>query len=128
MVMLIALSVLILFAVASLSYAYLVRASLAEAARFASRNLAVAYGVDPAIAQSRAQQEYAVLDKVRIQHIVQTSQQFTNVEFNTAPTERYVTVTVRYSANQYGLPSIPLPDPLHLTMQPMETTSTYRLE
>jgi flagellar basal body-associated protein FliL len=128
MVLLLALGIVILFAVCSLTYAYLVRASLAEAARFASRNLAIAYGVDPTIAQSRAQQEFVVFDKIRIPNIVVTSQQFTNAQFNTATTERFIKVTVRYSANEFGLPPMPLPDPLGFQIRPMEATATYRLE
>lgn len=128
LVLLVALGVLILFVVCSMSYAYLVRACLTETSRYAARNLAVEYGRDPLIANSRAQQEALVFDKIRVNNIVVNSEQFTEALFDTTPGEKSITVTIRYAANEYGLSPFPLPDPLHLRIHPMVARSTYRLE
>jgi hypothetical protein len=128
LVVLIALGVLIIFVASSMSYAYLVRAGLSEASRFAARKLAVAYGANPQIASNRAQQEVEVFDKIRMNNIVVSSEQFDDAVFDTTASERSVTVRVRYSSNQYGLPPFPLPDPLQLKVHPMVAQSTYRLE
>lgn len=128
MVLLLALGIIILFATCSLTCAYLVRGELAEASRYAARELAIAYGVDPLISQSRADQELQVFDKIRFNNVIVSSEQFDDPVFNTSAGERRVTVTVRYEPGRWGLNGFPLPDPVNLRIEPMVARSTYRLE
>ena|SRR5262249_8069635 len=120
---------LVIFVVLEASYAYLIKNSLAQAAREAARDLAVQYGQDPSIAGSRTVQNTQVFDKIRINKIVADSTQFDDPVFATGIEPSTVTVTVHYRSGQFGLPVFPNPDPLKLGANfPIDATSTYRLE
>lgn len=129
LVILLPLAIIIILVVLEASYAYLIRTSLTQAAREASRDLAIAYGQDPSIATSRSLQDAQVFSNIRIAKIVAANQQFDNPVFDTTGTPPTVSVTVRYLSNQYGLPPFPNPDPLNLGSSFVITaTSSYRLE
>lgn len=127
--LLVPLAILIVFVVLEASYAYLIRTSLSQAARQAARDLAIAYGQDADIANSRSLQNAQVFDNIRIQNMVADSNQFDDPVFNTTSDPNTVTVTVRYTSGRYGLPTFPNPDPLKLggSFQ-ITASSTYRLE
>ena len=127
--LLLPLLILVLFVVVEATQAYLIKNSLAEAARQAARDLSVEYGQDPAVAGSRSLQDTLVFDKIRIKNVVNDSQQFNNPVFDTSADPPTVKVTVEYKGGQYGLPSFPNPDPLQLGKNfKIDATSTYRLE
>jgi Flp pilus assembly protein TadG len=118
-----------LFVVLEVSTAFLIKEALAQGARQAARNLAVAYGSNHGIASSRAQQNTLVFDGIRITNIIASSAQFTDPQFNPNANPPTVTVSVNYTSNQNGLPVFPNPDPLHLGGSlKLSSTSTYRLE
>jgi flagellar basal body-associated protein FliL len=126
--LLLPLTILIIFVALEVGYSYLIKTSLSHAARQAARELAVAYGGDPAIAQNKAAQE-AVLNHVRIPYMVHDNHQFEEVRFDSSQSPHTVTVHVRYVSGKYGLPRFPNPDPLQMgdKMQ-IASTATYRLE
>lgn len=128
MSLLLPLTILIIFVALEVGYSYLIKTSLSQAARQAARELAVAYGGDPTIAQNKAAQE-AVLEKVRIPNMVHNNAQFEQVAFDTSQSPHTVSVHVRYLSNQYGLPRFPNPDPLQMgnSLQ-IASQATYRLE
>jgi len=86
--------VLLTFAVVEVSYAFLLKSSLSQAARQAARDLAVGYGRDPKVATSRSMQEQMAFDQVRIVNILTSSAQFEDPVFNTATTPHTVAVKV----------------------------------
>ncbi|HEY9870146.1 MAG TPA: TadE/TadG family type IV pilus assembly protein, partial [Candidatus Obscuribacterales bacterium] len=112
--LLLPLMMVIVFVVLEVSDAYLIKTSLSQGARRAARDLAVAYGQNPAVATSRSLQNAMVLDNVRIHNMINDSRQFDDPIFDTNATPHTVHVTVRYASNQYGLPPFPYPDPLNL--------------
>jgi Flp pilus assembly protein TadG len=121
--------ILLLFVVLEVSYAYVIQNSLAQGARQAARDLAIAYGQNPEVANDRALQESMVFDNIRIANIIANSAQFDNPTFDTAATPPTVSVTVQYLSNQYGLPRFPNPDPLHLGNSfTISASNTFRLE
>ncbi|MBI4532547.1 MAG: pilus assembly protein [Candidatus Melainabacteria bacterium] len=127
--LLLPLFMLMVFVILEASYAYLIKDGLAHAARQASRDLAIAYGKDPVIANNRSLQNAQVFDRIRIQNIVNSSQQFDDPVFNTASDPATVSLTVRYLSRQFGLPAFPNPDPLRLGNSfVINGTATYRLE
>src|SRR5690348_3367214 len=81
MAILIPLAVLLIFVIAEVSYCYFAKATLSQAARQAARQLAIAYGADPSVAQSRPLQEVTAFDNIRLDHIVTDSAQFDNPVF-----------------------------------------------
>ena len=120
--------IVVIFVGLEASYAYLIKSSLSEGAREAARSLAIDYGLDPAIASSRSAQDAQVFNNIRINNIINNSQQFDNPVFNTASNPPTVSVNVRYTSNQYGLPQFPNPDPLNLkNTLVIAGTATYRL-
>lgn len=128
MAVLLALGVLVLFVVTSMSFAYMVKADLAEAARVAARDLAIAYGKDPTVAASRAAQEAAAYDRIRIPNIIVSSDQFDDAIFATGSNDRSVTVRLSYQGSRWGLPPFPTPDPLKIGRFTLTAESVYRLE
>ena len=106
--------VAVLFVAIEASYAYVINSSLSEAAREAARNMAIEYGKNPAIADSRSLQDSQVYDHVRIDKIVADSSQFENGVFDLAADPPIVTVAVHYASGQHGLPVFPTIDPLHI--------------
>lgn len=126
--LLLPLTVLIIFVALEVGYSYLIKTSLSHAARQAARELAVAYGADPTIAQNKSAQE-AVLSHVRIPNMVHDNQQFEQVTFDNSQSPHTVTVQVRYLSGKYGLPRFPNPDPLQMGERlQIASTATYRLE
>lgn len=129
MTMLLPIVFLVIFASVEISYLYVLKSSLVEVAREAARNLAIAYGQNPAVAGSRSLQDSLVLSRLRVPNVVNSERQFDNPIFTQASDPPTVTVTVRYTGNQYGLPPFPNPDPLHLGSGiAISSTSTYRLQ
>lgn len=121
--------ILLVLAAMEISYAYVLKGSLTEAAREAARSLSIAYGQDPTIATNRSLQDSKVLTKIRIANVVNNEGQFDNPVFDTAADPPTVTVTVRYLSQQFGLPPFPNPDPLNLGSNFQLTgVSTYRLQ
>lgn len=119
----------LIFVTMEISTAYFLRTTMAEGARTAARNLAIAYGQDPTITESRSQQNSQVFDNIRIKSVINASEQFDDPVFNTAVTPHTVAVTVRYLSDKYGLPQFPHPDPLHLGAKfQIVANATYRLE
>jgi hypothetical protein len=123
------LSVAVIFVALESSYAYTLKSSLAEGAREAARDLAIAYGQDRSVADSRSSQNTKAFDKVRITNIINDSLQFDDPVFKTTADPATVTVTVKYKGGQYGLPPFPNPDPLKLGPNfTIYSTATYRLQ
>lgn len=121
--------VLLTFVVLEVSQSYLIKTSLAQGARQAARMLAISYGKDPLVANSRTLQEQYAFDHVRINNMINDSNQFENATFDTNATPRTVHVRVSYLSDQYGLPKFPNPDPLGLQGRfRIFAESTYRLE
>jgi hypothetical protein len=118
-----------LFVVLEVATFFLIKETLAQAARQAARDLAVAYGSNPGIASSRSQQDTQVFNTIRVNNIINASAQFSNPIFNPNSSPPTVSVSVSYTGNQYGLPPFPNPDPLHLGSNfVLNSSSTYRLE
>jgi len=129
MSLLIPLVVLLMFVVLEVSRAFFMREILDQAARQAARDLAIAYGQQPGLANSRSLQETLVFDKIRVQNIVNDSAQFSDPIFDTVSDPATVKVSVSYLSNQYGLPPFPDNDPLGLgNAFVLSGQSTYRLE
>ena len=127
LVILIPLAILLTFVIAETSYCYFAKGVLAQAARQAARDLAIAYGSDPLVATSRARQEVQSFDRIRLSRIVVSSEQFADPVFQTGTVPHTVTVTVRL--NLPNLPLLPAPDPLGLGRNyQISADSTYRLE
>lgn len=129
MVVMIPLMVTLIFVCLEVSFGCFLHENLAQAARKAARDLAIQYGADPKIVESRSKQDALVFDQIRINNIVNSSLQFDDPVFQTGNVPHTVTVTVRYLSNQYDLPKFPYPDPLGIgqSYQPV-ARSTYRLE
>lgn len=104
----------VLFVAIEASHAYLIKSSLSEAAREASRGLAVEYGKNPAIASDRSLQDSRVFDRVRIANMVASSAQFDNPVFRPTADPPTVSVSVKYTGGQHGLSPFPNPDPLNM--------------
>lgn len=118
-----------LFVIMEVATFFLIKETLAQAARQAARNLAVAYGSNRGIASDRTQQNSLVFDTIRVYNIINASAQFSNPTFNPNANPPTVTVSVSYTGNQFGLPPFPNPDLLHLGNNfVVHSTSTYRLE
>lgn len=119
----------ILFVALEVSYAYVLKSTLSEAAREAARDLAIAYGLyGPAVKSSTAENQYA-FDKIRIANIVNASEQFTADWSNETSDPPTVQVTCRYLSGKNGLPVFPNPDPLNLGANYIiNGIATYRLQ
>ena len=129
MAIMIPLIMVMLFVVVEATRAYTIREALAQGSRQAARELAVQYGVNPAIATSRTLQNSLVFDNIRVNNIINSSNQFSNPVWNTAAIPPTVAVTATYTSNQNGLPPFPNPDPLHLSNSfVINASSTYRIE
>lgn len=117
------------FVILEVSQAYLIKTSLAQGARQAARDLAIAYGKDPLVASNRAMQESQAFDHIRIHNLINDSAQFDDAVFDTAAVPHTVTVKVLYKSGQHGLPAFPNPDPLHMAGKlQVFAESVYRLE
>jgi Flp pilus assembly protein TadG len=128
MVLLIPLLIMILFVGLEASKAYMIKEVLSQASRQAARDLAVIYGQDRTIATNDFMQAARVYSNIRHNAIVVSDNQFTSV-WDTNGSPATVTVTVRYTSGQNGLPTFPNPDPLRLSRNfQLSGTSTYRLE
>ncbi len=129
MVLLIPLVFLVLFVALEASKAYFIKESLAQGARQAARDLAVAYGQNSQIEYNPSMQDSMVFDNIRLAGVIASSEQFDAPVFNSGGSPPTVTVTVHYRGGQYGLPTFPNPDPLNLGSNfALDATSTYRLE
>jgi Flp pilus assembly protein TadG len=127
--LLLPLTITLLLVVLESSYAYLIKNSLSDGAREAARSLAIAYGQNPAIADDRSMQNSQVFDHVRITNMINNSQQFDDPVFDTGGSPATVTVNLRYTSGQYGLPPFPNPDPLNLGNNfRISAQAVYRLE
>lgn len=126
------LTILITFVGVEVSYTYLLKSALSEAAREAARSLAIAYGLDSSIAANggnRAAADEKSYDHIRMYNVINSSEQFDDPVWNDQGDPPTVTVTVRYKSDQYGLPHFPQPDPLNLGANFVVTgTATYRLQ
>lgn len=122
-------AVLIVFVILEASYAYLIKHAMSEAARVGARNLAIAYGTNPAVADSRSLQNAMVFDHIRMPNMVNNSAQFDDPVFDTTSDPAMVKVNIQYLSARYGLPPFPQPDPLNLGGAfVISADSTYRLE
>ncbi len=129
MSLMIPLLILIVFATVETTQAYLIQSSLAQGARRAARNLAIAYGQNPAVASSRSLQDSTVLQYIRIPNFINDNAQFDDPVFDISTNPHTVRVEVHYRSGQYGLPVFPQPDPLNIADKITITAeSTYRLE
>lgn len=129
LVLLIPLVFLVLYVVLEASKAYFIKEGLSQGARQAARDLAIAYGHTGSIENSRLTQDNMVLSNIKINGVINDPQQFDDPVFNSSASPPTVTVTVRYTGGQYGLPTFPHPDPLNLGGNfNLSATSTYRLE
>jgi Flp pilus assembly protein TadG len=119
----------ILFVSVEVCQALTIKESLAQAAREAARNLAIAYAEDPAIADNRVMQNQVVFDNVRISSVVQDSRQFEDPIFDSQSDPPSVLVRVAYKSGNYGLPVFPAVDPLHIAGKiTLDSKSVYRVE
>src|SRR5437868_1800640 len=75
--------VVVLYVTLEASYAYTIKSTLDQASRQACRDLAIAYGQNPAIATNRGLQDSQVFDRIRVNNIINNSQQFNNPAWNT---------------------------------------------
>lgn len=127
--LLLPLVIITIFVTLEVSYAYLLKSSLSEAAREGARSLSIAYGLDPTVANSRSTANQKAFDKIRIYNIVNDSLQFSDPTWVTTGDVPTVSVVVTYKSGQYGLPKFPYPDPLHLAGRfELAGNATYRLQ
>ncbi|MBX9688206.1 MAG: hypothetical protein K2X27_15970 [Candidatus Obscuribacterales bacterium] len=129
MVLMIPLIILLTFVIWEVSYTCFLINNLSQASRLAARSMAISYGADPKIVDSRAAQDSIVFDQIRIPNIVNDSAQFDDPVFQTTTEPHTVRIKVRYLGGQHSLPPFPHPDPLNLQsrFQPV-AESTFRLE
>lgn len=128
MVILLPLLIMILYVGLEASKAYMIKESLAQASRQASRNLAIAYGQDKSVANNQSLEDAYVYSNIRINGVVASSDQF-RAEWNNTASPPTVKVTVDYTSGQNGLAPFPDPDPLGLGSSfHLSASSTYRLE
>jgi Flp pilus assembly protein TadG len=120
---------IVIFTVIEITQAYLIRECLAQGARSAARQMAIAYGQDNQIKESRSLQNKLVFDNIRITNIINSSQQFDNPKWNVTGYPPTVTVTVSYTSGKNGLPAFPNTDPLNLASKlTLSAKSVYRVE
>lgn len=130
MVVLIPILFMVLFVVIECSKAYYLKEALAQGARQAARDMAIAYGQNKQIEYNRALQD-AVFSGVRIAGVINSNNQFDDAVFNTSSTAPTVSITVHYLSGEYGLPKFPDPDPDPLKLGDsfkLQASSTYRVE
>ncbi len=108
------LTILITFVGVEVSYAFLMKGALSEAAREGARSLAICYGLDSSIKNNRGLANSKVFDHIRMHNIVNSSEQFDDPVWNSEADPPTVTVNIKYASDKYGLPHFPNPDPLHL--------------
>lgn len=112
--LMIPLFLLILHVAGEIVQAYMIKAALSAAAARAARTMIVTYWQDPKVASNRSLQDSAVYDKIRVNAVIASSQQFGNAVFDLTATPPVVTVTATYAAGKYGLAVFPSPDPLKI--------------
>jgi hypothetical protein len=118
-----------LFVTVETAYGMFLKACLSEASREAARNLAIAYGQNPQVANNWGLEDSMVLSKIRIHNVLNNSAQFDPPQWNTAASPYTVTVNVHYTGGKYNLPPFPHPDVLKLGGGfIMSSQSTYKLE
>ena len=125
--------ILVIFVALEACQAYMIIQALDQGAREAARNLAAAYASDKGIVTDVVAQDTYGFEPVRIHNIINSSNQFSTpvwyVPGDSTAAQPTVTVSVKYTPNQYGLPPFPNPDPLHIGSNfLLQSTSTYRLE
>jgi Flp pilus assembly protein TadG len=119
----------VLYLVAEVSQAYLIKETLAQAAREATRQMAIVYGQGEQIKDDRKLQNKLVFDRIRFSNVIHSSAQFKDPKWDLSGSPPTVSVTVSYTSGQYGLPVFPAPDPLNIgTKFCLEACSVYRLE
>jgi hypothetical protein len=129
LILLLPLFIAIIFVVTEASYAFFLKSSLMEVAREAARELSIAYGLDPSIADSRSAQDARVFNKIRMPNVVNDSSQFEDPVFDTGAVRPIVSVRVKYASQQFGLPPFPNPDVLNLSSSfVLDGSSSYRLQ
>jgi hypothetical protein len=129
LVIMVPLAIVFIYVMIETSYAYFLKASLAQCSRQASRDLAIAYGSNPSIVFDRTEQEERVFNHIRLFNVVNSSAQFDNPEWNTGSEPHTVKVVVRYTSGENSLPRFPEPDPLNLGGSfRLMAESTHRLE
>jgi hypothetical protein len=119
-----------IMAVQEVSQAYAIKQGLAQAARQAAADLAVAYEQSHLVAQSRALQDSLVFSKIAVRNAVTSATQFDDGQFDTAADPPSVTVTVHYRANAItNLPAFPAIDPINLgSSLDLNASATYSLQ
>jgi len=128
LVLVVPLVLILIFAGYEFAYGFLIKSNIDNAAKNASRALAIEYGQDPTVATNSTKQQ-AIFDKIRIPNFVNDNQQFAVVKFEPVADPESVSVTVKYLGGQYNLPKFPNPDPLQIGANfVIEGTSTYRVE
>jgi len=128
MMVLIPVLFMVLFVIIECSKAYYLKEALAQGARQAARDMAIAYGQNKQYDGNRAMQDL-VYANVKMPQVINDVQQFDDAQFDTSSLTPKVTVTVHYTSGQYGLPKFPDPDPLGLASHfALQASSTYRVE
>lgn len=129
MAFLVPIIVLLIFAVIEVSQAYHIHNGLSDAARRAARDLAAAYAQSSRVVGDRSLQNSLVYDRIRIQNVINSSEQFGEATFDEGADPPTVTVVVRYTGEETGLPKFPDPDPINLGASlNLQATATYRLD
>lgn len=110
--------------------AYLLKTSLTQLAEMAARELALQFATDCSVASaSRAKQNRLVFDKIRLQGVVNASEQFDKPAFNIAGECKSVSVTVRYLSGKHNLIPFPFVDPLNIGSNfQLAGSATYTLQ
>jgi hypothetical protein len=100
--------------ISEVTHAYVIKQGLQQCAREAARGMSAMYAESTMIVGNRPLQDSLVYDKVRQSNVVNASVQFDDATFDTNSVPATVTVNVRYTSGQNGLPQYPLFDPLSL--------------
>ena len=101
-------------AISELSHAYVIKEGLQQCAREAALGMTAVYQETHIVDGNRAAQDSLVYNSCRLNNIVNSSAQFDNAVFDQTSSPPTVTVNVRYTSGQYGLPPFPLYAPLNL--------------
>lgn len=123
----------ILFIGLECSQYFVIKSNLDVACRQAARQLAIAYGKDPSIAQNNSQDSNTTIANIydgnKIPNFINDRHQFADPQF-VGGTPGTVTVTVSYPIDgSYSLAIFPNPDPLNLasSVRPI-SIATFALE
>lgn len=114
--------------ISEVTHAYLIKQGLQQCAREAARSMGAMYNETGLIVYSRTLQNSLVYNNVRLSNIVNASSQFDDAVFDTTAQPPTVTVNVRYTSAQNGLPAFPMVDPLNLgSNYKINAVATYPL-